>query len=300
MQYKDKQIKKLEDDLVNLLNDYNELEASINNSTREEDIKTRNYEEEIRTLQDEKNILYKDNISLQIKAQKLENIESDLRMKYVLKSEFDRKIKQIELDRDNYKNSLDEIIQQLNIEKREKCNLKIQNAELLKSIQEQGKQFQSYYDSVCINEKDEEDEEPQNLNMLMSSNSEDTQLNVRTYQKIKQQTIKTPDDYELNSAEENILSKLIKEEDFKKVSIKITPIDMNKVYREARTMNDGRLSRRFCEQPRASERRSYRPSMQTNNKEEIYREFFKLTYQAFKLNCENVEPFLCVIFFKLA
>ena len=85
--FKDKQIKKLEEDLIGLINEFNEIE--INNQKIQTPLETssRDYDREIRTLIEEKNHVVKDNLMLSLKIERLEKIENEIKTKYISKIE---------------------------------------------------------------------------------------------------------------------------------------------------------------------------------------------------------------------
>ncbi len=280
-----------------MMNEYSELEATASNSNREEDNKTRCYLEEIKSLQEDKNTLYKYNITLQLRAEKLEKLENEVKNRYILKSEYEKRIQIVENDREYFRNKYQEMLMSLEKEKREKCNLKIEHAELQKALQEQNKMYETYCNSANIMNA-YRTEEPYDVH-LSSQSDLDIDLNYRSVCKLRQSGVAE----ELDPTPENMntLSKFIRQEtifDDKKVSLKVTPLDMNKVYKQSKTIHDARLSRR--NEVKQTERLSLRQTILNENKDEIYREFFRLTYQSFKLNSENIEPFLSVKFNNIA
>jgi chromosome segregation ATPase len=255
----------------------------------------------------------KENMLLHEKADRLEKLENAIHFKYVLKADTDKHISRIENELIILKRKIDEYHDNLESEKKEKFNLKIMNAELQKAIEEQEKRIENYY-SRTISKRmttEENRDHRDNLDLLISAESESDDdeekvLGKRIITKLnKGEKSPTKDEYETGSEDAKILSKLMKMEtiveDNNKTNIQLSQIDLKTGTRYMDRNDKKTQVIKFDQQPKfvknqrtMTARNTFRSTILKDHDDNSFKDFFKLTFQAMKLNSENIEPFLIV------
>jgi hypothetical protein len=228
--YKDFQIKKLEEELANITKEYLEInnklmtsQTDLNRTEKNDEMYSRkntvtpNYaliSTELKTIQEDKQNLQRENNYL---SKTLESLQNEIKYKYVSKYETEKKLAQLESERNTYLSKLK--ISEINLDKlrREVQNFKVENDELRVDLERSEKkleEFQSinkynYYDmdggvketplNFLLGEEEEGEVELQNPKMTFSKLRRFS--NEVTEFKIKDEKLIFPSEYNNNMSD---------------------------------------------------------------------------------------------------
>ena len=276
---------------------------------------SRDYDKDMSKLIEDNNILMNENYNLSKKIEKFEKMENDIKTKYVSKIEYDKKIKLLENEKQNYYKLIKDIESKLEKKNQENITLMIR-CDDLKQINEQNEILIEEYKSNTYAPKLTEISNNNNLDYFLTNNQEDDldenennqQPNHRrVVSKLRysdkdlidmnENSVRNDDDKGENTSEDaRILGKLMKgntfnEEENKNIPIILTQLNFEKIQHEEPESTTRRSDRKILTERRFSKRKT----IFNKDNDYIFKEFFKLSFQSIKLNSENIEPFLHVL-----
>jgi hypothetical protein len=375
--FKDSLIQKLEDDMANLLNEYLDLQSRLQVSQVEQEMNNRKSEPkfmsksssfnldnliDLKQIKEERNELLKENKNLR---KKLESIENEISYKYILKLDAEKKIIQIEQEKNSYMKRLSLAEVTLEKSRKELQELRIDTLELQKELDRSDKRLSGIYNSNNNNNVtvmtlenflddddvgDEEQKEskkdikpvPRNtltrlkksdLALILSPEQVDSNQYISTnYESEKKQQEyfnksdkineiihENDEDVSKNSSslsgggKNNPLSRFMSKFDDeveceasnKANNIQLTTRDIVKsisvkdfqtvaeshIPKATPSVNVENINITFNNSRPGSHNR-FNTTKTANLTQDIYRDFFQLTYQSLKLNNSDIEPFL--------
>jgi hypothetical protein len=194
--YKDYQIKKLEEELSSITKEYMDLQMNFQNMKeskssmitdqfREGTRKVSNIlsvnKDEYRLLTEERNNLQRE---LALLNKKMESLEGDMRYKFISKQEFEKKVMQLENERNSFSARFRTCEMQCEKFKREIQFLKVDKEELKKEVEKWEKKCDDMKDHIIPVEDNQHAEIP--LNMMLDDEFENyDQRHKYTFSKLK-------------------------------------------------------------------------------------------------------------------